>query len=139
MYFFLQGNATSLGVYKVHRGVRDYRDVGRMISFDDEEEMDVWGTDECNQYHGTDSSIFPPRLKPDQGLWAYEPSLCLSLGAKYVGPSKYDGISTREYTIDFGDASVLHFLQFQKSFLNLLIRFNAERRKHTMLLYGPSQ
>lgn len=104
---FLKGNATSLGVFKVHRGVRDYHDVGRMISFDDEEEMDVWGTDDCNQYHGTDSSIFPPRLKPADGLWAYEPSLCLSVGAQYVGPSNYAGISTNEYTLDFGDARVI--------------------------------
>lgn len=99
----LQANATSLGVYRVQRGVTDISNVGRMIEFDGDDEMNVWGSHECNQYHGTDSSIFPPMLRRNDGLWAYEPGLCLSMGATYVGPSSYAGIPTWEYTLDLGD------------------------------------
>lgn len=97
-----------MGVYRVKRGIKNFRDVGLMMAFDGDEEMDVWGSEECNQYHGTDASIFPPMLQPQDGLWAYEPSLCLSIGASYVGPSSYAGIPTREYTLDLGDAKVFH-------------------------------
>lgn len=107
IYFIrIKANATALGTWKVFRGVKNFRDVGKMLAFNDDEELDVWGTDECNQYRGTDSTIFPPMLRKEDGLWAYEPSLCLSIGAFYVGPSNYAGIPTWEYTMKFGDPKV---------------------------------
>lgn len=79
----MQVNGSGIGMYKVFRGIKNFRDVGRVITFDDDTEMSVWGTDECNEYKGTDSTIFPPGLKKEQGIWAYEPSLCLSVGAHF--------------------------------------------------------
>ncbi|KAJ6635575.1 Sensory neuron membrane protein 1 [Pseudolycoriella hygida] len=97
-------NGSGIGIYKVFRGIKNYRDVGRVISFNDETEMSVWGGDECNQYKGTDSTIFPPGLKKEQGLWAYEPTICLSIGAHYERDSNYQGIPTIRMGLDFGDA-----------------------------------
>lgn len=91
-------------MYKVYRGIKNYRDIGRVITFNDETEMNVWGGDDCNQYHGTDSTIFPPLLKKEEGLWAYEPSICLSIGAHYERESNYQGIPTIRFGLDFGDA-----------------------------------
>lgn len=34
------------------------------------------------------------------GIWAYEPSVCRSLLAHYVGKSKYKGVKTAEFAID---------------------------------------
>lgn len=97
-------NGSGIGMYKVFRGIKNYHDVGRVITFNDETEMDTWGGDECNQYHGTDSTIFPPGLKKEDGLWAYEPSMCLSIGAHYERDSNFQGIPTIRFGLDFGDA-----------------------------------
>lgn len=104
-------NGSGIGMYKVFRGIKNFRDVGRVISFNDDMEMDVWGGDECNQYKGTDSTIFPPGLKKEQGLWAYEPSICLSIGAHYEKDSNYQGIPTIRFGLDFGDANKNEKLQ----------------------------
>ena len=93
-------------MYKVFRGVKNFRDVGRMVAFNDETEQDVWDGDECNQYKGTDSTIFPPFLKKEDGLWGFEPSICLSVPATYRRPSNYMGVPTREYTLEFSDVTV---------------------------------
>lgn len=64
--------------------------------------MDYWGTEECNQYVGTDSTIFAPYMDKNDGIWAYEPSVCRSLGATYGGKSKYMGVPTASFDIDIG-------------------------------------
>lgn len=102
--FSVQANGTDIGLMEVFRGKKNVKDIGRVISFNEEPEMDVWpqmdDDDECNKYVGTDSTIFPPFTKPDEPLFAYEPSICRSLAATYVKPSKYDGIPTKRYELD---------------------------------------
>lgn len=97
-------NGSEIGMYKVHRGIRQSSDVGRIITLDGKTEMDKWDGDECNQYKGTDGTIFPPGLNNEDGLWVYEPNLCLSIGASYVTDSNYRGIPTTRFGLDFGDA-----------------------------------
>lgn len=85
------------------RGGKNSADIGRVVAFNDETEMDYWDGDECNQYVGTDSTIFPPYAKKEDGIWAYEPSICRSLGASYKSPSKYMGIPTSRFELDLGE------------------------------------
>ncbi|KAL7031976.1 hypothetical protein ACKWTF_007190 [Chironomus riparius] len=49
-------NATSMGRFKVYRGVKDISKLGEVVSVNDEEEMDVWDGD-CNKILGTDSTM----------------------------------------------------------------------------------
>lgn len=37
------------------------------------------------------------------GIWAYEPSICRSLGASYKEPAKYNGIPLLKYELDLSD------------------------------------
>lgn len=38
-----------------------------------------------------------------KGIWAYEPSICRSLGATYVKPDKYNGIPLLRYELDLAN------------------------------------
>lgn len=63
------GNATDLGELTVFRGKKNSKDLGRVTAFNNEQEMNVWDTDECNEYIGTDTSIFPPYMDVKDGIW----------------------------------------------------------------------
>lgn len=58
--------------------------------------------DDCNQFVGTDSTIFSALMDVNDGIWAYEPSICRSLGAHYIGKSKYKGVPTAQFDLDIG-------------------------------------
>lgn len=63
----MQSNDTDLGEIKVFRGVKNYKDVGRVISVNGDTETNVWDNEECNRYIGTDTTIVPPLLLPEDG------------------------------------------------------------------------
>ena len=86
-------------------------DMGKAISYNDETEAGVWDGDYCNAFIGTDSTIFPPLLKKEEGLWAYSPELCRSMGAYYSHQSSYNGIPTYMYNMEFGDVRMDKKLQ----------------------------
>jgi hypothetical protein len=72
----------------------------------------VWDGDACNRLHGTDSTIFPPFLKPSEGLWTFTPDICMSTQAHYVRKSSFAGLPTSYYSIDFGNFKVVFFQSY---------------------------
>lgn len=63
--------------------------------------MDAWYEDECNEIHGTDGTIFPPFHEKEEGFKIFVPQMCKTLHAEYQHPSKYAGIKTNRFTVDF--------------------------------------
>lgn len=61
-------NDTDLGEIKVFRGVKNYKDVGRVISVNGDTETNIWDSEECNRFIGTDTTIVPPLLLPEEGM-----------------------------------------------------------------------
>lgn len=92
-----------MGQFTVFRGKKVNHDIGRVVAFNDNTEMDVYDDDTCNQYVGTDSTIFPPFMKKEEGIWAHEPSMCRSLGATYKSKAKYNGLPVLRYELEISD------------------------------------
>lgn len=65
------------------RGKRDVNEVGRVISVDGKKRMRNWGSDEANEYQGTDGYFMPPFRSKKEPLWGFERMICVSLGLKY--------------------------------------------------------
>lgn len=68
---------------KIKRGIKSAKDVGRVIEFDGKRDIDVWGGKPCDNFVGTDSTIFPPGLRPDEGLQSFAPDIC-RYGEEYL-------------------------------------------------------
>lgn len=78
---------------RVMRGIKNYKDVGRMVSLGNETRMKIWSdSGPCNNFRGTDGTIFPPYLDKKSDVWAHFPDICRSVGAYYVEPGKVQGV-----------------------------------------------
>lgn len=106
---------------KVKRGIKVMHDLGRVVEYDGKKEMSAWSTKECNQYVGTDSTIFPPFLTKEEGIAAFAPDLCRyssplsyafvetfsfrSIVATFVEERDFRGIRVNRFVAGFGDMS----------------------------------
>lgn len=57
-------------------GLKNPYDVGRVTKWGNKTEMNVWTTKACNQFEGTDSTIFPAFLTEEEGVVSFAPDLC---------------------------------------------------------------
>lgn len=98
-----QYNDTSNGVFKVLRGIKNVRDLGKVLEIDGEDEHDAWDGDECNEIKGTDGLIFPPFGKKEEPIVAVEKLVCRSFDVPFERKTKYRGIPVHMFTYDLGD------------------------------------
>ncbi|XP_072748130.1 sensory neuron membrane protein 1-like [Anoplolepis gracilipes] len=99
-------NATVMpGRMKVLRGIKNYKDVGRVVEWDGQTILDVWPEEHCNAFNGTDATIFPPLLGPDDNIVSFGYEICRSFSGHYSHQTKVKGINTYRYTADLGDMS----------------------------------
>ncbi|CAH1124067.1 unnamed protein product [Ceutorhynchus assimilis] len=88
---------------KIQRGIKHYQDLGRLIEVDGQREIDLWSSDECNRFEGTDGWIFPPLAEPEEGLKSYSTDLCRNIKLNYVKDTVYKKVNVRLYETDLGD------------------------------------
>ncbi|XP_072748122.1 sensory neuron membrane protein 1 isoform X2 [Anoplolepis gracilipes] len=93
------------GRMKVLRGIKNYKDVGRVLEWDGKPALDIWPEDHCNAYNGTDSTIFAPLFGPDDDIVSFGYEICRSISAHYRYHNKIKGVKTLHYTADLGDMS----------------------------------
>lgn len=74
--FNFQRNATKGKRVKVLRGISNHEELGRILEVDGKRQLDLWGTQECNTFKGTDGWIFPPLLTKETEIASYAADLC---------------------------------------------------------------
>ncbi|XP_017795434.1 PREDICTED: sensory neuron membrane protein 1-like [Habropoda laboriosa] len=90
---------------RVLRGIKNYKDLGRVTEFDGKPALSLWTADHCNEFNGTDSTIFPPLLTEEDDIVSFAPDICRSLGAHFTEKTKVKGVNTYHYKADLGDMS----------------------------------
>lgn len=73
------------------------------LLFDIKTETDIWDNDECNAYNGTDATILPPLLDPNDGLMVFEPIVCRNLRSTHTNYTKISGIPLHVYELNISD------------------------------------
>jgi hypothetical protein len=66
----------------VKRGIKNVKELGQVVQFKGENALTVWSGDKCNNLTGSDSTIFPPFLTPQDPVAAFTPELCRCVSAK---------------------------------------------------------
>lgn len=109
---FLQVNHTDAGRFTVNRGIKEHGNVGDVLSFSNEEELNVWAEEPstCNKLAGTDGSIFSTFRRPEEGVTIFSAELCRSLFLTAESKGKYNGVPITRYYTDFGDIKVRSLL-----------------------------
>ncbi|KAK4886688.1 hypothetical protein RN001_002959 [Aquatica leii] len=110
-FFGMKNGSVDEHTLTVKRGIKKSHDVGLVVAYDGAKEMTAWPTKECNQFVGTDSTIFPPFMTKEEGVAAYAPDLCRSLIATFDREEDYRGITVNKYVATFGDMSTDKALQ----------------------------
>lgn len=59
----------------VKRGIKNVMEVGSVVAIDGKPEMTFW-RDSCNQYSGTDGTVFPPFLTEKDRLESFSGDMC---------------------------------------------------------------
>lgn len=98
-----QYNDTISGVYKVLRGKRYPRELGKIVELDGKDKMKTWKTDKCNEYRGTDGLIFPPFQTIDQPVTFFIKQLCWNIDLKYHEKTYVRGIRMRSFKYEIGN------------------------------------
>nr|WBU77221.1 sensory neuron membrane protein [Odontothrips loti] len=102
-FFGMRNGSADPVKLEVKRGATDVQEVGKVVRVDGKEKINVWDGEPCNTPRGTDSTIFPPFLGPQDSLISYSTDLCMSLGAKFEKEVVLNGISGYLYTSTLGD------------------------------------
>ncbi|KAK1174400.1 lysosome membrane protein 2-like [Acipenser oxyrinchus oxyrinchus] len=72
-------NGTSDDEFVFHTGMQDYKDFGKIVSWNGESKMKWWSSNESNMINGSDGSSFHPLIGKNESLYIFSPDLCRSI------------------------------------------------------------
>ncbi|CAH2982872.1 unnamed protein product [Chilo suppressalis] len=88
----------------VKRGIKNIMDVGQVVALGGHPQIGLW-RGKCDQFQGTDWTVFPPFLTEKDPLEVYFGDLCRNFRPWFQNKTNYHGIKTNRYVVNIGDLS----------------------------------
>lgn len=83
------------------RGIKNISDIGHVVEYQEETELDTYDGEECNEFKGTDGLFFPPFLNTNMKIWAFAAPICRSLATWFEEKSSYKKVALSRYVTHF--------------------------------------
>ncbi|XP_011499315.1 PREDICTED: LOW QUALITY PROTEIN: sensory neuron membrane protein 1-like [Ceratosolen solmsi marchali] len=89
---------------RVHRGIKNIMDVGKVIEYNNNRNISVWDDEYCDTFNGTDGTVFHPHFdrKGRDDVVVFNPNLCRSISCHFESKTTFDGLEVLRYTTDLG-------------------------------------
>jgi scavenger receptor class B protein 1 len=81
----------------VRTGVDGVHNIGKLVSFQGKQKIDVWETEECDAIRGSDGTLFHPGIERNETLHIYNQQLCQSLPLVYQQDVDHHGVETYRF------------------------------------------
>uniref|UniRef100_A0A1L8DJS2 Sensory neuron membrane protein 2 n=1 Tax=Nyssomyia neivai TaxID=330878 RepID=A0A1L8DJS2_9DIPT len=101
---FRHKNMTNNGLFRVHSGRVEPRDVQQIITWENKIALDVWPnnadgtTSVCNEIRGSDGAAFRPLQETGESAFIFNTDICQTVRLEYDGQGEYEGIPAFKYT-----------------------------------------
>ena len=93
LFSFFQKNGTSPGNLTIKTGIDDILNLGKVVAWNDETELDIWRKGSaCNAIKGTDGSLFHPNILQNETLYLFNRDLCRSISLVYQKDIASNGV-----------------------------------------------
>lgn len=89
---FAEFNNSNTGLFTIHTGKDDIKNVHRVDSWNGLTELNYWRTPQCNMINGTAGQMWPPFMTKESTLPFYSPDACRSMELVYQRPGHMKGI-----------------------------------------------
>ncbi|CAG7785909.1 unnamed protein product, partial [Allacma fusca] len=104
--FYNQKNGTPSNEFKVYRGVKNYKDFGKIVEYDHQTEVNFWTNSSlppkseqyCNKINGSDGSLFAPFVRKDKKIYIFSYEICRSIFLKFDKEVTFEGIPAFRFT-----------------------------------------
>ncbi|KAK7895445.1 hypothetical protein WMY93_020770 [Mugilogobius chulae] len=93
---FAEFNNSNTGLFTIHTGQDDIKNVHRVDSWNGLTELNYWRTPQCNMINGTAGQMWPPFMTKESTLPFYSPDACRSMELIYQRPGHMKGSLTTD-------------------------------------------
>ncbi|XP_011499316.1 PREDICTED: sensory neuron membrane protein 1-like [Ceratosolen solmsi marchali] len=89
---------------RVHRGIKNIMDVGKVIEYNNNRNISVWDDEYCDTFNGTDGTVFHPHFdrKGRDDVVVFNPNLCRSISCHFESKTTFSNMNLLRYTTDLG-------------------------------------